>query len=77
MPVSIGSRFDGLFCRSTRQLIARVESKPERLGSAIHYITKKQTRSSVTDADAFIKNRLNNRPRTQLGFKTLYELFTQ
>jgi IS30 family transposase len=47
-------------------------------GLVRQYIPKKRTLSTVTDAElAFIENRLNNRPRKRLGFKTPYELFTQ
>jgi len=47
-------------------------------GLVRQYIPKKRSLSTVTDAElAFIENRLNNRPRKRLGFKTPYELFTQ
>ena len=47
-------------------------------GLVRQYIPKKQPLSSVTEEElAFIENRLNNRPRKRLGFKTPKELFTQ
>ena len=47
-------------------------------GLVRQYIPKKRPLSSVTDAElALIENRLNNRPRKRLGFKTPKELFTQ
>ena len=47
-------------------------------GLVRQYIPKKRPLSTVSDAElAFIENRLNNRPRKRLGFKTPKELFTQ
>jgi IS30 family transposase len=47
-------------------------------GLVRQYIHKKRPLSSVTDEElAFIENRLNNRPRKRLRFKTPKELFTQ
>ena len=47
-------------------------------GLVRQYIPKKRPLSTVTDAElALIENRLNNRPRKRLGFKTPHELFTQ
>lgn len=47
-------------------------------GLVRQYIPKKRPLSTVTDAElALIEERLNNRPRKRLGFKTPHELFTQ
>lgn len=47
-------------------------------GLVRQYIPKKRSLSTVTDAElALIEERLNNRPRKRLGFKTPHELFTQ
>ena len=47
-------------------------------GLVRQYIPKKRPLSSVTDQElAFIENRLNNRPRKRLRFKTPKELFAQ
>ena len=42
------------------------------------YIPKKRSMSTVTDEEIkMIQNRLNNRPRKRLGFKTPAEVFHQ
>lgn len=47
-------------------------------GLVRQYIPKKRPLSTVTNTElALIENRLNNRPRKRLGFKTPHELFTQ
>jgi IS30 family transposase len=47
-------------------------------GLVRQYIPKKRPLSTVTDAElALIEERLNNRPRKRLGFKTPHELFAQ
>ena len=47
-------------------------------GLSRQYTPKSRPLSSVTDSElASIENRLNNRPRKRLGFKTPHELFTQ
>ena len=47
-------------------------------GLVRQYIPKKRPLSSVTDTElAIIEDRLNNRPRKRLAFKTPHELFSQ
>jgi IS30 family transposase len=42
------------------------------------YVPKKRAMSTVTDEELrMIQNRLNNRPRKRLGFKTTAEVFHQ
>jgi IS30 family transposase len=42
------------------------------------YVPKKRAMSTVTDEEIrMIQNRLNNRPRKRLGFKTPSEVFNQ
>ena len=62
-----------------RPFASRESGSNENLNGLLRqYVPKKRAMSTVTDEEIrMIQNRLNNRPRKRLGFKTPLEVFHQ